>query len=331
MKVVVDRAIPYIKGILEPYAEVVYLGDTEIDNSAIRECDALIIRTRTRCTRELLEGSSVKFIATATIGRDHIDEEYCRSKGIAVHSAPGCNARGVLQWVAAALCYTTRRDGHSPKDYTLGVVGVGNVGSLVAEYAEQWGFRVLKCDPPRQQREGGDYHTIDEVATEADIITLHTPLDQTTHHLINKKQLQVMKSNALIINASRGGVVDNDAVAESGHNYIFDVWENEPNIAKAILDGAMLSTPHIAGYSQQGKANATAMVVRAFVDHFDLPLKGWYPEEVTPTTPRLISWEELNATIARYCDIETETVRLKDHPTEFEALRNNYNYREEYF
>ena len=331
MRVVIDAAIPYITGILEPYCEVVYLPANEITADVVHSADALIIRTRTKCDKTLLEDSTVKFIATATIGTDHIDHIYCAEHNIEVCSAPGCNARGVLQWVAAVLHHITSTDNRAPESYTLGVVGVGNVGSLVSEYARHWGFKVMECDPPRQAREGGEFYTVDEIAANCDIITLHTPLDDTTHHIVNKELINKMKPDAIIINASRGGVVNNSVVATSGHRYIFDVWESEPNIEQDILQGATLSTPHIAGYSIQGKANATSMVINALARHFNLPLQDWYPAGVKRTTPRPISWEEMCDTIVHYCDIKKESLQLKDSPQEFENMRNSYNYREEYF
>lgn len=331
MRVVIDSAIPYIKGILEPYSQVIYLPAKEITADVVRNADALIIRTRTKCDKELLDGSAVKFIATATIGTDHIDHNYCAEHKIKVCSAPGCNARGVLQWMAAALCYITTLDGCPPGDYTIGVVGVGNVGSLVSQYTRQWGFKVMECDPPRQAREGGEFYAIEEIARACDIITLHTPLDSTTYHLVNNALIEIMRPNAIIINASRGEVVDNSAVANSGRRYLFDVWENEPNLDENILSGATIATPHIAGYSVQGKANATAMVVDALARHFGLPLCGWYPEGIRRTTPRLISWSELCDTISNYCNIKKESLTLKSSPQNFESIRNCYNYREEYF
>ena len=331
MKVVIDRAIPYIEGIIERYAEVSYLPSEEITAASVHNADALIIRTRTKCNKTLLENSSVRFIATATIGTDHIDMEYCKNRSIEIYSAQGCNARGVLQWVSAALRHIAMYDNRCPKDYTLGVVGVGNVGSLVSQYARHWGFRVMECDPPRQEREGGEFYTIEEIARYCDIITLHTPLDATTKHLINSNLICSMRPEAIIINASRGGVVDNRAVLNSGHRYIFDVWEDEPNIPLDILNNAMLATPHIAGYSAQGKANATAMCLKALANHFSLPLCDWYPTEVKPTSPRLISWDEMCMTLPRYFDIEQESNTLKCTPYDFEHLRNHYSYREEWY
>ena len=331
MRVVIDSAIPYIKGILEPYSDVIYLPAKEITAEIVRNAEALIIRTRTQCNKELLEGSAVRFIATATIGTDHIDHDYCTAHGITVCSAPGCNARGVLQWVAAALRHICTTDRRTPEGYTLGVVGVGNVGSLVAKYARHWGFNVMECDPPRQAREGGEFHSIEEIAQACDIITLHTPLDSTTHHMIDNALLDIMHANAIIINASRGEVVNNHTIANSDHKYLFDVWEGEPNLDNTILNKATIATPHIAGYSVQGKANATAMVVNALARHFNLPLKEWYPEGIKRTTPRLISWSEMCETITKYCDIEKESLALKSSPKNFELMRNSYNYREEYF
>lgn len=331
MIVVIDSAIPFIRGIFEPYSEVRYVEGGKIDASTIRDCDAMVVRTRTRCDASLLAESRVKAIATATIGLDHIDEAYCRERGIMVHSASGCNARGVLQWVAAALRHICLIDGRRPESYTLGVVGVGNVGSLVVEYARHWGFNVLKCDPPRLAREGGDYLPIEEVARRSDILTLHTPLDATTRHLVDAALLYTMPREAIIVNASRGGVVDNRATLRSGHRYIFDVWEGEPSIPHDTLHGALLATPHIAGYSLQGKANATAMAVRAIATDFGLPLTDWYPDGIATTTPRLLSWEELCLTLDDYFQIEAESQCLKAYPDQFEQLRNNYNYRREYF
>lgn len=331
MRVIIDSAIPYINGVLEPFAEVTYAPASEINAKSIKECDAMIIRTRTKCDQQLLEGSNIKFIATATIGTDHIDIPYCLSKRIIVASAGGCNARGVLQWVAASLKHICISDNLPPENYTLGVVGVGNVGSLVVEYARKWGFKVMACDPPRAKREKLDFYPIETLAKECNIITLHTPLDESTHHLVNDKLLDLMGDNTTIINASRGAVVDNRAIVERSNRYIFDVWEDEPNINLNILNKATLATPHIAGYSKQGKANATAMSIRALASYFGLPLMTWYPEGITPTTPQDITWQELCNTIDSYCPIGRQTEILKQKPEQFESMRNNYDYRNEYF
>ena len=330
MKIVIDSAIPFIKGVLEPFAEVVYVAGDSFTPQIVADADGLIVRTRTHCNRELLEGSKVEFIATATIGFDHIDMEYCRSHGIKVTTAAGCNARGVLQWVAAVLVALSKREGFEPHERTLGIVGVGNVGKLVKHYAESWGFKVLCCDPPRQEREKLDFLQLEQLLPQVDILTLHTPLDSTTRGMIDSKMLSLLHDDAVVINASRGEVVCSSALLERNITCALDVWENEPNIDAQLLERAFVTTPHIAGYSLQGKANATAMSVGALADHFQLPLKGWYPPQCSPTIPMEIDWQKLCQTIDSYCNLENESAPLKNGGN-FESLRNSYHYREEYF
>ena len=331
MRVLVDRAIPFLHGVLEPFCEVEYIEDDYFTRDVVQSADALIVRTRTRCNRALLEGSRVQFIATATIGFDHIDLDYCRANNIAVSTSAGCNARGVLQWVAASLAELAKREGFAPQERTLGIVGVGNVGKLVKEYAEHWGFRTICSDPPRQERENLGFVSLEEVLAVSDIVTLHTPLNATTHHLINSENIKLLRSGATLINASRGECVATDATRRDDLTYITDVWENEPNIDSRYLAKSLVATPHIAGYSAQGKANASAMAVQALARHFDLPLKEWRPLEVRSVEPKLISWQEMCSTISQYCDLRVESAGLHSNPDKFELLRNEYNYREEYF
>jgi len=342
-RIVIDSAIPMIRGVLEPYAEVVYRPGQAFTPADVRDADALIIRTRTRCDEALLRGSRVRLIATATIGYDHIDLDYCRRAGIRVATAAGCNARGVLQWMAAALALLSEREGWRPEERTIGIVGVGHIGSLVEAYARRWGFGVLCCDPPRAERErnaegkggkedaGVDFRPLEEVAANCDILTFHTPLDGTTRHLCDRTLLATLRRDAVIINCSRGPVVDNKALRESGRRCLLDVWEDEPHPDPELLAQALVATPHIAGYSLQGKANATAMSVRAVAETLSLPLAGWYPAEVPPTHPRPIGWEELRRTIVAHCDLAAETRTLQAAPDTFEALRDHYRYRPEYF
>lgn len=332
MKIVIDSAIPYIQGIFEPYAEVLYMGGNEFCPEAVGDADVLIIRTRTRCNESLLQGSSVKLIATATIGFDHIDLDYCARQGIKVTTAQGCNAAAVLQWVAAALALDAQMQGWHPCERTLGIVGVGNVGSLVEQYAQAWGFRIMRCDPPRQKREkDGQWHSFEQVMSHSDIVTLHTPLNAQTFHLVNQHTIALMPKDALLINASRGEVAQSEAMLAASQRLMIDVWENEPNINLDLLERAIVSTPHIAGYSSQGKANATAMVVDAVARHFSLPLQGWYPPMVSPVAREAIGWEQMCATITKRCDLLQQSQWLKSNHSAFESLRNTYALREEYF
>lgn len=331
MKIVADNAIPFLDGVLEPFAEVCRRPGREISAEDVRDADALVIRTRTRCDETLLAGSRVRMIATATIGFDHIDLAWCRRNGIEVATAAGCNARGVLQWVAAVLALLARRQGWTPGQRTLGVVGVGHVGSLVKSYAEAWGFRVLCCDPPREERERCGFLPLEEVARQADILTFHTPLDDSTRHMAGEWLFRMMKPGAVLLNSSRGEVVDGEALLRSELEWALDVWEHEPELNPELLRRALVATPHIAGYSLQGKANATALAVAALARKFGLPVEGWYPPEVTPSQPRSISWQELVRTIVGAYDIEAESRRLKQQPSAFESLRDRYDYRQEYF
>lgn len=331
MRILADKAIPYLQGVLEPFAEVEYAEGSDFTPEMVAEADALIVRTRTRCDRTLLEGSKVEFIATATIGFDHIDLEYCRQHNIEVATSAGCNARGVLQWMAAALSLLAERNNFRPEERTLGIVGVGNVGHLVKEYAEHWGFRTICSDPPREEREHLDFVSLDEVLRKADIVTLHTPLDDTTRHLINEHNISLLRPGTTLINASRGECVATEATRRNDLTYITDVWEHEPNIDGRYLAESIVATPHIAGYSAQGKANATAMAVQALARHFRLPLTDWRPLEVAQIEPEMVSWGEVCSTIKQYCDLEAESRELKNSPEKFEQLRNHYRYRTEYF
>lgn len=331
MKIIADSAIPFLHGLFEPWGEVCYLPGAAITADDVRDADALVVRTRTRCDEALLGGSRVRLVVTATIGYDHIDTAWCARHGVRVATAAGCNARGVLQWIAAALVYLARCEGWQPAEKTLGIVGVGHVGSLVKEYAEAWGFRVVCCDPPREARERCGFLPLEVVAREADLLTLHTPLDASTHHLVDAALLARMKPGAVLINTSRGEVADNDALASSPHPCLMDVWEQEPHLHPALLAKTILSTPHIAGYSEQGKATATAMAVDAVARFFDLPLRGWYPPLAAPSSPHAISWQELCNSIGGVFDIAAESRRLKERPDTFEAMRDGYRLRREYF
>ncbi len=331
MKIVIDSAIPYIQGVFEPYAEVVYCVGAEFTASVVAQADALIIRTRTRCDKALLKGSRVKHIATATIGYDHIDLEYCRTNDITVTTAAGCNARGVLHWFAAAMVHLSDTKGWTPSHTKLGIIGVGNVGRLIKQYGELWGFEVICCDPPRAQSEGiEEFLSLADVASKVDILTLHTPLDHSTYHMINDNILSLMAPDSVVVNCSRGEVIDSEALKRSGLDCVLDVWEDEPNIDIELLNKSLLSTYHIAGYTKQGKANGTAIVVRDIAKSFSIPIIDWYPN-IERVTTKKIAWSELPAIITEHMDIVAQSRELKQNRSQFESLRNNYNYRDEKF
>ncbi|MDR2937231.1 MAG: 4-phosphoerythronate dehydrogenase [Rikenellaceae bacterium] len=340
--IVIDRDIPYLEGVFEPWFEVRCRPAGEITREVVHDASALLIRTRTRCDRRLLAGSRMEFIATATIGFDHIDRAYCTHIGVEWSSAAGSNARAVMQYVAATLVWLSRKQGWAPGGRTLGVVGVGHVGSIIVELARGLGFRVVCCDPPRMRAEQGlDFLPFDELLAMADIVTFHVPLQREgidkTFHLADAAFFEKIRPGTAIINTSRGEVIENTAFSRAVDSgkisaAILDVWENEPIIDRCLLEKVALATPHIAGYSVQGKANASAMAVQALATHFGLPLAEWYPLGAAPQTDGLpISWETLCATIGRYYDIAADDRALRSDPAAFEYLRNGYRLREEYF
>jgi erythronate-4-phosphate dehydrogenase len=240
VKIVIDDKIPYIRGVLEPYAEVVYRPGNLTTTDVVRDADALITRTRTICTRETLLDSRVRFIATATIGFDHIDIDYCKAAGIEWSNAPGCNAESVNQYICSALfSYSARRE-LALKDQTIGIVGVGQVGSRVAKTCEILGMKVLLNDPPRERSEGSaGFVDLDLIQQQADIISFHVPLNMEgtdkTYHMANEDFLHMLEKKPLIINTCRGEVFDTGAVNQalgSGNlsGAIIDCWENEPEL-----------------------------------------------------------------------------------------------------
>ncbi len=343
MKIVVDSRIPYISDVLSGVAELISMEGEEISPEVVRDADAMVIRTRTRCGAELLEGSKVQFVGTATIGYDHIDRDYCAARGIEVSTAAGSNRRAVLQWVGAVLARHLECCSLRPSECRLGVVGVGSIGSLVADYARLWGFEVMCSDPPREEAEGlgraEGFYPLEELLRSCDIITLHPLLTRggahPSYHLIGEHEVDLMAGNAALINCSRGEVVDSGALRKAigrGVACYIDVWEGEPKgIEPELVRGATLSTCHIAGYSRQGKANASAMVVEALACHFGLPIKGWSPSEVAKVAERNIGWEQMCEEVAHYVPLDEMDRALKSDPRTFEKLRKEYVLREEFF
>ena len=349
MKVVCDSAIPFLKGALEPYCQVVYAHGSEICREMVMDADALVIRTRTRCNATLLEGTKVRFIATATIGYDHIDTQWCESHGIRWTNAPGCNSWSVQQYIGSLLVTMSRTLGFSFRERTLGIVGAGNVGSKVARLAALLGFRVLLCDPPRARREGsGQFVSLDEIISRSDIITLHVPLirdgEDATFHLFDDSRLASMNRNQILINSSRGEVVDGAALKNAlAQKKILaaslDVWENEPQIDTQLLSLLFTGTPHIAGYSVDGKATGTTMSVQALGKFFDLPCRDWevteVPQSVQPSefsidTTGKTPQEVLADAILHTYDIRTDDAALRANTASFEKQRSNYPVRREF-
>ncbi|MCD4744721.1 MAG: 4-phosphoerythronate dehydrogenase [Bacteroidales bacterium] len=348
MKIVADDKIPYLKGILEPYADIVYLPANNITNKKIADADALIIRSITICDSELLDNTNIRFIASATIGNDHIDKEYCKLKNISWENAQACNSSSVTQYIASALLYIEKHYKFTLSYKTIGIIGVGNIGSKVAGLAKNLGLNVLLNDPPRVRNEGvKGFVSIEQILAESDIISLHVPLNYTgidkTYHLVNKNFINDIRKKVFLLNSSRGSVVDNKILKlalKSGKlaGAVLDVWENEPDLDIELLDLVNIGTPHIAGYSSEGKANGTSMSVQAISRFFNFGLNEWCPQIISEQkksvitidcsgkTDRDILFEAVTATY----NIQEDDNRLRNSPETFEKQRDNYTLRREF-
>lgn len=338
-KIVIDDKIPYIKETISKLTNrAVYIPGNMIGNDDIRDADALIIRTRTHCDAQLLKGSNVKFVATATIGYDHIDTNFMEQAGIKWINCPGCNASSVAQYIDAVLTLIKTEKHIDIQKQTIGIVGCGHVGKKVVEVAKRKGMNILVCDPPRSDAEGEKgFVSMEQIAKEADIITFHVPLTKEgrypTYHLANETLFDSLSKKTIIINSSRGAVVDNEALLYA-INYnkvkdaVIDTWENEPNINKELLKRVWIGTPHIAGYSADGKTNADNMVISALCEFFSLPMQ---PAICPPEIPNadLCPKNEDERTLFFYNPIP-ESNKLKLEPEKFEWFRNNYPLRREY-
>ena len=317
-QVIIDKGIPFLEGVFPPEIDVRYLSPEEITPEAVRYADALFVRTRTQINKGLLHGSNVRFVATATIGFDHIDQDFCREAGIHWVSCPGCNAQAVCDYVEEAIAYLRPQQ----SQLTIGVVGYGYVGKLVAKMAQRRGYQVLLSDPPL-----GIGMSLEELAPHCDVITFHTPLtregEHPTYHLCDANILRLCKPNTLLINAARGGVIDEQALLStlntqrSTLNYTtaIDCWENEPNLNQELLKKVDLASFHIAGYSIQGKMNASEMCLRAFCEFFSLPILSINKKVVPLQGDSEPSW------LKRISD------QLKAKPEYFEQLRKQYRLR----
>lgn len=342
LKIVADKAIPFLEGVFDPYADMTYLPGDKIGPEDVRDADVLMVRTRTKCNADLLEGSKVKFIATATIGTDHIDFPYCDSRGIVVRNAPGCNAGGVMEYVFSALYGLASRKSISLQGDTIGIIGVGHVGSLIERMGRALGFKILKCDPPRAEAEGSfGFCDLEYLLQNSQIVTLHVPLDETTRGMADSEFFSLMQPGAFFINAARGEVVCDDALKAAIPKLgpvIIDTWNHEPDIDLDLMDKVAIATPHIAGYSYQGKQNGTAAAVRAVAHYFGITeLYEFFPKTDLPENEAVkLDLKDLNqgeiASVLQYnYPIFTDDFMLRLNPENFDKLRSEYNYRREVY
>ena len=293
MRILADENIPLVDAFFSEHGDIRRMPGRSINRAAVAQTDVLLVRSVTRVDRELLEGSAVRFVGTCTIGTDHLDLEYLEDAGIDWASAPGCNARGVVDYVLGSLLALAEGEGVELSERRYGIVGAGEVGGRLVEVLRGLGWDVRVCDPPRQAREVGEFVGLDEILTECDVISLHTPLilegDHPTFHLLNNARLEQLRPGTWLINAARGAVVDNAALRDQlarrpDIQAVLDVWEGEPQVDIELAALCWIATPHIAGYSLDGKLRGTAQIYQAFCAS-----KGWEPKvelnELMPIAP----------------------------------------------
>lgn len=340
MRIVLDDKIPYIRDVISKITDdVVYIKGSDISADDVKDADALIIRTRTVCNKKLLDNSKVKFVATATIGFDHIDTEYMKQAGIKWINCPGCNAGSVAQYICSVLLLLIRNKGIKPESSVIGIVGYGHVGKKIKAVADNLGFKVLVNDPPLEDNGAeGHFVSLDEIEQKCDIITFHVPFIKDgrykTFHLADNVFFKSLVKKPFIINTSRGVVVDNDELLSAINegtikDAVIDTWENEPNISLSLLKKVYIGTPHIAGYSADGKVNADNMVIKALCNYFKIDdnfkitppsLPDNYLSDVSGDDKTLKLYNPL---------IDSE--KLKSNPDKFEDLRGNYPLRREFY
>lgn len=348
--------MPYAEEAFRTLGEVKVLAPREITPERAHDVDLLAVRSTTRVNRTLLAGSRVRFVGTATIGIDHLDTAYLEKEGIAWCSAAGCNANSVSEYFVTALLCLGRRHGLALAGKTVGVIGVGNVGSLVVRKAEALGLRVLQNDPPRRDTTGDPiFRPLDEVLADADIVTLHVPVTKAgaypTARMADRRFFERMKPGGVFVNAARGGVMDSDALLSAldkgmVSRAVLDTWEGEPVFRPDVLAKADLGTPHIAGHSFEGKVMGTVMVYREACRFLGLE-PTWTPDGLLP--PPLVPEirmaaldraEEalLDEIVRQVYDIEADDRRLREiagrDPREraegFEQQRQTYPIRREF-
>ena len=342
MKIVIDSLIPFIEGVFEPFADVVYLKGEDIRHDDIVDADALVIRTRTRCNATMLGGTSVRLISTVTIGTGNIDLDYCSERGIFVSNASGSNAGGVMNYVLSALYGVASRKSIRLDGHTFGIVGAGHVGSRVEAAAKELGFKVLRTDPPRAEEEGSyDFCSLDYLLENADIVSLHLPLNDSTRGMADEGFFARLRPGAIFINTASGElVVDNalKAAVPKLDAVIIDAWNDEPDVDKELISMVDIATPHIAGYSYQGKQRSTAAAVRTVARFFDFkPLLEFFPEteikelEAVRLDVRGKSQGQIASLFQYNYPIFIDDFMFRINPDDFIGLRENYSYRREFY
>ena len=354
MKIVADRDIPGIADAFADCGELVLLPGRDIAPRDLHDCRCLITRTVTRVDRALLAASEVEFVGSATIGTDHVDLDYLAEAGIEFTNAPGCNAEAVAEYVIAGLFELSRQRDFDPLQLRAGIVGHGNVGTRLADKFDALGIDTLLCDPPLAESRGDSrsYQSLDRLVRECNLLCLHTPLTRggahPTFHLLDRDRLQRLGRDTVLINTSRGEVVDNRALLELRRQrddlmLFIDTWEYEPRVLGELLALTDLATPHVAGYSAEGRLRGTQAVRDAAGRHFGWQT-GWQMDALLPPSQELEApsseyalgfWQELfhaHWDIRRDHEAFIASAALDEaaRGAHFDRLRRNYSGRFEY-
>ncbi len=351
-KILADSAIPWLHKLFASHGEIARYSGRQIDRPQLAETDILLTRSTVKITADLLKNTSVKFVGSATVGCDHVNQTELQELGIKFVHAPGCNTNAVAEYVVCAIAWHEKQRMICFDDnLTAAVIGCGRVGRQVKQKLEILGFDVLVNDPPLQLSSSKNWNFVDlEQALQADVVCMHTPLTMegefSTYHLIDKPELKQINSNAILINAGRGKVINNAALLEvlnqnPNLSVVLDVWENEPNIDQKLLSKVNLATPHIAGHSWRGKVMGTVMIYRQACEFF-----GWQPQKISEDDfrvdiPNLKLTDELSLcdVVAQCYDIEKDTRVLREcaarlHDSQvgkcFDEFRKNYYQRPEF-
>jgi erythronate-4-phosphate dehydrogenase len=351
MRLLVDENIAFGREAFSLFGEVTLLAGRNITNETLKNIDVLIVRSVTKVDQTLLKNTPVKFVGTATIGTDHVDMEYLKNNDIAFADAKGCNAYAVAEYFLTALFRICSEENISLKNKSIGVIGVGNVGSKVAGFSELLGLKVIKNDPPLQRKNPDEkYFTLEE-ALQCDIVTLHVPLtyegEDKTFHLIDEQKLNHLKNGAILINTSRGAVIDNEKlkkiITEKNLKVVLDVWENEPEVNLSLLEKVKIGTPHIAGYTLEGKVNGTIMIFNQLNNflgtdyQFDFRLPD-VRNNILFYKGNNFDEKKFDEILINIYDIETDNNLMKkllyfnrdDAINYFDTLRKNYPLRREF-
>ncbi len=354
MKIIADENIPCVEQAFASLGDVIVVNGRDMQPGQVRDADILLVRSVTRVDEKLLAGSSVRFVGSATIGFDHVDRDYLSRRGTGFATAPGSNATAAAEYLVSALMVLSEQRGFDPAGKTVGIIGHGNVGSRVRHKFEALGMRCLVNDPPLQSQGGNeDFAGLDTVL-QADIVTLHVPYTRDgpwpTHHLVDAAFLSRLRPDVILVNTSRGAVADNRALhgwlgTHSSASVVLDVWENEPAINIDLMNRVALATPHIAGYSLDGKMRGTDMIYRAVCDFLGLA-PVWQAADMLPAAPEIVldktgvlDWMSAVRTAVLACyDIRTDDIKLRqmaalakdERPAFFDRLRKEYPVRREF-